>query len=102
MADSEATPQPGTEPNNPIDAKNTEPVKTTFGFSSFTLPTPKWANAAFDIYFIVSTAFLSWVVATKLFNTSNTQEAVYFITLLLNPIVKGLSKMFGVQIQETK
>jgi len=93
---------PGTEPANIIDARNVTPSETMFGFSGFTLPTPKWANAAFDVYLIITTAFLSWIVATGLFNPQTTKEIVYFITLLCNPIVKGLSKMFGVHVVEDK
>lgn len=91
---------PGTEPENQQDAKVVEPTKTSFGLSSFSLPTPKWAHSAFDIYLILTTAFLSWIVATKLFDPSRTQEIVYFITLFLTPVVKGLSKLFGVQVAD--
>jgi|GEM_PF-5243655 hypothetical protein len=97
MAD-QITPQPGTEASNPIDAAKVAPSTTSFGFSSVSLPTPKWANAAFDYYFIVTTAFLGWMAADSLFTPIVTKHLFYFITLLLTPMVKGLSKMFGVKI----
>ena len=89
---------PGIDPENTDDSKVVDPVKTTFGLSSFSLPTPKFAHAAFDLYLIITTAFLGWIVATKLFNPTNTQEIVYFITLFLTPVVKGVSKLFGVSV----
>lgn len=96
------TPLPGTEPANTQDAKKTDPVTTSFGLSSFNLPTPKALEAAFDIYLIVTTAFLSWIAATGLFNPTTTKEIVYIITLLITPIVKGLSKLFGVKVIDEK
>jgi hypothetical protein len=97
MAD-EQTPQPGTEAANPSDAAKVIPSATTFGFSSVSLPTPKWANSAFDIYLIVTTSFLAWIVADSVFDKELTQHMVYFLTFFLTPIVKGISKMFGVAV----
>lgn len=94
------TPQPGTEASNPIDAAKVAPSQTTFGFSGFTLPTPKWANAAFDIFFIIATAFLSWIVADQIFPKDTTQHIIYFFSLFLFPVVKGISKMFGVKTEQ--
>lgn len=98
MADQ--TPTPGTEPANGTDAGKVTPSETTFGFSSFTLPTPRWAEAMFDIYLIITTAFLGWIAATHLFVPDTVQEIILFITLLITPIVKGLSKLFGVKVQQ--
>lgn len=94
---------PGTEPANQVDAKKVAPSGTTFGFNAVSLPTPKGVNAAFDIYLIVTTSFLGWIVATSLFEEQTTKEIVYFITLFATPVVKGISKMFGVHlVDETK
>lgn len=98
----EITPQPGTEPNNIPDAEVTAPVKTTFGFASYGLPTPKWASAVFDLYFIVSKALIGWLAATKLLPMTDIVEATFFVTLFLDPIVKGMTKMFGVQVMDLK
>lgn len=97
MAD-QTTLQPGTEASNPDDAKKVAPSSTTFGLSGFTLPTPRWANAAFDIFLIVVTSFLSWIVGDQVFDKTTTQHIVYFFTLFALPIVKGVSKMFGVTV----
>ena len=99
MADT-TTPQPGTEAGNEQDAKKVAQSSTSFGFSSVSLPTPKWANSAFDIYLIVVTSFLAWIVADTIFPKDITQHIVYLFTFLLTPIIKGISKMFGVKIDE--
>lgn len=97
MAD-ETTPQPGTEAGNPGDASKVAPSTTTFGFSSVSLPTPKWANAAFDIYLVVVTSLLAWIVSDNVFDKELTQHIFYFLTLFLTPVIKGISKMFGVAV----
>ena len=91
-------PLPGTEPANLTDAKKVEPSTTSFGFSSISLPTPKFASAIFDYYLIFSTAFLGWMAADSLFNPTITKHLFYIITLLITPIVKGLTKMWGVKV----
>jgi len=101
MADT-TTPQPGTEASNPTDASKVAATSTTFGLSSFSLPTPKWANSAFDIYLIVTTSFLGWMAADSLFGPTTTKHIFYFLTLLLTPIIKGVSKMFGVKVDDSK
>jgi hypothetical protein len=98
----DTTLQPGTEPANPLDANKVAASTTSFGFSSVSLPTPKWANAAFDIYLIVITSFLAWIVADNIFSKEVTQHIFYFFTLFLTPIIKGLSKMFGVKVDDSK
>lgn len=100
MADE--TPLPGTEPANTPDANKVAPSSTSFGFSSVSLPTPKWANAAFDLYLIVATAFCAWIVADTIFDKVVTQHIIYFFTFFLTPIVKGVSKMFGVKVDDVK
>lgn len=94
------TPQPGTEAANPTDASKVSASTTSFGFASVSLPTPKWANSAFDIYLIVTTSFLAWIVADSIFPKEPTQHIFYFFTLFLTPVVKGVSKMFGVAISD--
>jgi hypothetical protein len=96
------TPQPGTEAANPLDASKVESSVTSFGFSSYALPTPKWANAAFDIYLIITTSFLAYIAADNVFGPELTKHIFYFLTLLLTPIVKGVSKMFGVKVDDSK
>lgn len=91
---------PGTEPANTHDAKKIDSTATTFGFDGVALPTPKWANAAFDTYLIVITSFLAWVVADNVFDKAFTQHVFYFFTLFLTPVVKGISKMFGVKVDD--
>lgn len=100
MAEETQPALPGTEPANSQDAKTVTPSATTFGLDGAHLPTPKWAQAGFDIYLIVATAFLGWIIATGLFSPQVVKEIVYFITLFLTPVLKGLSKLFGVKIVE--
>lgn len=100
MADTQ-TPQPGTEAANPVDASKVAASKTSFGLTSFTLPTPRWANSAFDIYLIITTSFLGWIAADAVFAPDVTKHIFYFLTLFLTPIIKGISKMFGVKVDDT-
>lgn len=89
---------PGTEPANAQDAKTVSPSTTTFGLESAHLPTPKWAQSGFDIYLIVATSLLAWIVADEIFPKPLTQHIFYFFTLFLTPVLKGISKLFGVKV----
>lgn len=91
---------PGTEPANTEDAKIVSPSTMTFGLEGAHLPTPKWAQAGFDIYLIVSVSLLAWLVADEVFSKVFTQHLFYFITLFLTPVLKGVSKLFGVKITD--
>lgn len=59
------------------------------------LPTPNWAKWMFRVTFILTTAMLGWMEATDLFTDATKHEVTIFLKLFLDPLVYGLSKMFG-------
>jgi len=70
--------------------------KTTFGIGQIGKETPMWAKNIFRIYFFASKAVIGWFAYTKLLPAPWIYEAMGIVTLLLDPIVYGLSKMVGV------
>lgn len=70
---------------------------TKFGIDQIGNATPPWAKYIFRIYFFVSKAFVGWMAATSIIDKETLGEVTLFITLLSDPIVYGVSKMFGVQ-----
>lgn len=94
--------QPGVEENTITvpDAQVTAPTKSTFGFASFNKATPESARNFFDMYFIVSKALIGWLAAVHILTTEHQAFITLTITLLLDVIVKGLTKMFGVTIDD--
>jgi hypothetical protein len=80
---------------------------TTFGLDSLSKPTPAFAKNIFYLYFILSKAAIGWLGYTKLMPPTALYETLGFVTLMLDPVVLGLSKMFGcepsnLQSNETK
>lgn len=76
--------------------------KVGFGLGSLEKETPLWAKWIFRGYFVFSKALIGWLAATQLFPKETLIEVVYFITLLLDPIFFGLSKLFGVQVDQAE
>lgn len=75
--------------------------KTSFGFSQLENETPEWANWIFRGYFIISKAmvgYLAGLTALKELNISILTLTVVMLTinLLLDPIMYGFSKLFGI------
>ena len=68
---------------------------TSFGFSSLSKPTPAFANNLFYLYFIMSKAIVGWLGYTHMIPQAAMYEILGFITLLLDPVILGVSKMFG-------
>lgn len=57
---------------------------------------PKWAKWMFRVTFIVTTAITGYVAATNHFTDPVKYEITLVLKLLVDPIVFGISKMFGV------
>lgn len=70
--------------------------KTGFGLGQIANPTPEFANWIFRGYFIISKAFIGWAAAVTLFTTKEQFIIVTTISLLLDPIMLGFSKLFGI------
>ena len=77
-------------------------TNTTFGLNSFSKPTPAFAKNIFYLYFILSKAVIGWVGYTKLIPQPILYETMGFVTLMLDPVVLGLSKMFGCEPANTQ
>lgn len=72
----------------------------SFGFDQITVKTPTWAKWVFRIVFMLTTAAVGWVAGTTLIQ-QNLKVELMLILKLIDPIVFGLSKMFGVNIEKT-
>lgn len=75
--------------------------KISFGFSQLENETPEWANWIFRGYFIISKAmvgYLAGLTALKELNISILTLTVVMLTIniLLDPIMYGFSKLFGI------
>lgn len=75
--------------------------KTKFGFNQLSNETPEWANWIFRGYFIISKAavgYIAGLTALKELNMSLLTLTVTLLTinLLLDPIMYGFSKLFGI------
>lgn len=74
--------------------------ETKFGPGQITTQTPMWAKWMFRITFILTTAVTGWVAATNIFPQETKYEITLALKLLIDPVVYGLSKMFGVQTKD--
>lgn len=63
--------------------------------------TPTWAKWMFRIYFLLSKALIGYCAATTLFSKDTLLEITLFVTLFLDPVIYGFSKMFGIEKDET-
>jgi hypothetical protein len=70
--------------------------KIGFGLSQIGNPTPESANWIFRGYFIISKAFIGWMGYTKLIPQADIYEILGVTSLLLDPIMLGFSKLFGI------
>lgn len=75
--------------------------KTSFGLSQVNNETPEWANWIFRGYFIISKALIGYLAAlSALHGIKISVDTFTLITvtinLLLDPVVYGFSKLFGV------
>lgn len=76
--------------------------KSQFGFSQIQQTTPMWALWMFRITFLVTKIVVGYIAATNLLSPESKYEVTLFLTLLIDPLAFGLSKMFGVSIGEDK
>jgi hypothetical protein len=74
--------------------KNTQ--KSKFGFDQISAEGPEWASWIFRSYFIISKAVLGWLAYTHLIPQTAMYEVMGIIMFLADPIMLGISKMFGI------
>jgi len=75
-------------------------MAATFGPAQLTRKTPEWAKWMFRITFMLTTAATGYIAATNLLDEHTKYEVTLFLKLMLDPIVFGVSKMFGVEVKE--
>lgn len=76
------------------------PVSETKTVISFSKPTPEWAKVAFRITFIITTAAVTYIAATNTIPKETKYELTLILKLLVDPIVFGISKMFGIAVKD--
>lgn len=75
-------------------------TKFTFGTEGYSLPTPNWAGAVFELYFYISKALVAWLAATHLVSVATVTEITFFVLLFLDPVLRKLTKMCGLKVIE--
>lgn len=73
-----------------------------FGTNQIKQTTPTWAIWMFRITFLLTKIIVGYIAATNLLSPESKYEVTLFLTLLIDPLAFGLSKMFGVPIEEEK
>ncbi len=73
--------------------------QTRFGLNQVTVQTPQWATWMFRITFLLTTVITGWIAATNLFPQATKYEITIFLKVVVDPLIWGLSKMFGVQVK---
>jgi NhaP-type Na+/H+ or K+/H+ antiporter len=71
-----------------------------FGIDQITNTTPKWAKWFFRIVFLLTKIIVAYVAATNIISPESKYEITLFLTLVIDPLAFGVSKMFGVKIEE--
>lgn len=74
--------------------------KVKFGLDQVNNLTPEFANWIFRGYFIISKAFVGWAAAVGLFSVHELFVILTTINLLVDPIMYGFSKLFGIVPEE--
>lgn len=73
-----------------------EDKKTNFGLNQIAEKTPEWAKWLFRITFLVTTALSVWIASTNLITPSVKYELTLILKVIVDPVVFGISKMFGI------
>jgi hypothetical protein len=75
-------------------------MKPKFGIDQLQQSTPLWALWMFRITFLLTKIVVGYIAATNLLSPDAKYEVTLFLTLLVDPLAFGLSKMFGVTIED--
>jgi hypothetical protein len=59
-----------------------------------------WAIWMFRITFLITKIVIGYVAATNLLSPHSKYELTLILTLLVDPLAFGLSKMFGVDVKD--
>lgn len=77
-------------------------MKQKFGINQVNLTTPSWAKWFFRIVFLFNKIVMAYIAATNLISPEAKYEITLFLTLVIDPLAYGFSKMFGVTIEDKK
>lgn len=77
-------------------------MKQTFGLNQMNLETPSWAKWFFRIVFLFNKVVVAYIAATNLIDPAMKYEITLFLTLVIDPLAFGFSKMFGIAVEENK
>lgn len=70
--------------------------KTRFGIKQLGNRTPVWALWVFRVVFLLTKIIAGYIAATNLLNPDTKYEITLFLTLVVDPMAFGFSKMFGI------
>lgn len=75
-------------------------MKQTFGLNQVNSTTPLWAKWFFRIVFFLNKILAAYIAATNLIDPAAKYEITLFLTLVIDPLAFGFSKMFGITADE--
>lgn len=76
--------------------------KSTFGLKAIKKETPKWAKYMFRIVLLLNASITAYLGATNLIPMETKFEITVLLNSFVTPLVFGLSKMFGVEVEENE
>lgn len=75
-------------------------MKTKFGVKQIKNPTPVWALWMFRIVFLLNKIIIGYLAATNLLSPDVKYEVTVFLAIVVDPFAFGLSKMFGIPVED--
>ena len=75
-------------------------MKQSFGLNQVSSTTPLWAKWFFRIVFLITKVIVAYIAATNLISPESKYEITLFLTLVIDPLAFGFSKMFGISVEE--
>lgn len=75
-------------------------MNTKFGLKQIGNETPVWALWLFRVVFLLTKIIVGYIAATNLLSPDAKYEITLFLTLVIDPLAFGFSKMFGIEIED--
>lgn len=75
-------------------------MKSKFGVKQIKHTTPAWALWMFRIVFLFTKIVVGYIAATNLLSPELKYEVTLVLTLIIDPLAFGFSKMFGIPTEE--
>lgn len=77
-------------------------MNQNFGFNQISNTTPSWAKWFFRVVFLFNKIIVAYIAATNLIDPSTKYEITLFLSLVVDPLAFGFSKMFGINLDDKK